>query len=135
MTLEVKKDSIDIGIITRNAEPMVAFYRDVIGLPFEGALEMPGVGTMHRLLAGTSVIKITEADPKADGIGGGLRGATGIRYWTITVADVDGVAAAVTDAGHKVVVPPTDIRPGVRIAMAVDPDGNWVEFLQMGDGG
>jgi len=130
MALDVKKDSIDLGIITRDAGPMVAFYRDVVGLPFEGAVELPNVGTMHRLLAGTSVIKITEADPKADGIGGGLRGATGIRYWTITVGDVDGLAAAITEAGHRVVVPPTDIRPGTRIAMAVDPDGNWVEFLQ-----
>jgi hypothetical protein len=25
-----------------------------------------------------------------------------------------------------------EIRPGVRIAMVADPDGNWVEFLQVG---
>lgn len=130
MALDVKKDSIDLGIITRDAAPMVAFYRDVIGLPFEGTVELPNIGTMHRLLAGTSVIKITQAEPKADGIGGGLQGATGLRYWTISVGDVDGLASSIEGAGHKVIVPPTDIRPGVRIAMAVDPDGNWVEFLQ-----
>jgi predicted enzyme related to lactoylglutathione lyase len=130
MALDVRKDSIDLGIITRDAGPMVAFYRDVIGLPFEGTVELPRIGTMHRLVAGSSVIKITESAPKADGIGGGLQGATGLRYWTITVGDVGTVAEAVTGAGHEIVVPPTEIRPGIRITMAVDPDGNWVEFLE-----
>ena len=34
-------------------------------------------------------------------------------------------------AGVEPVVPPTTIREGVRILMAADPDGNWVEFLQV----
>ena len=131
MSLQVTKDSIDLGIITRDAAPMVAFYRDAVGLPFEGSVEMPGLGTMHRLLAGTSVIKITESAPKADGIGGGIGGATGIRYWTISVPDVDAVAKGLAEAGHKAIVEPRDIRPGTRIAMFADPDGNWVEFLQV----
>jgi hypothetical protein len=29
-------------------------------------------------------------------------------------------------------VPVTEIRPGVTIAIVDDPDGNLVEFLQMG---
>lgn len=132
MSLQVTKDSIDLGIITRDAAPMVAFYRDAVGLPFEGSVEMPGLGTMHRLLAGSSVIKITESAPRADGIGGGIGGATGIRYWTISVPDVDAVAKGLEEAGHKAIVAPRDIRPGVRIAMFADPDGNWVEFLQVG---
>jgi hypothetical protein len=24
----------------------------------------------------------------------------------------------------------TELRPGIRIAMVADPDGNWVEFLE-----
>jgi catechol 2,3-dioxygenase-like lactoylglutathione lyase family enzyme len=131
MTLEVTKDSIDLGIITRDAEPMVAFYRDVVGLPYEGSLEVPRIGTMHRLLAGSSVIKITQSTPKADAVPGGLAGATGYRYWTITVADLEAVAARLEAAGLEPVVPPTTIREGVRILMAADPDGNWVEFLQV----
>lgn len=129
MTLEVTKDSIDLGIITRDAGPMVAFYRDLVGLPFEGTVELPGTGTMHRLRAGTSVIKITESDPKADAVPGGLAGATGLRYWTISVPDVDAVADTLRAGGAKLIVEPRDIRPGVRIAMVADPDGNWVEFL------
>ena len=30
---------------------------------------------------------------------------------------------------NEVVVPPREIRSGVRISIVEDPDGNWVEFL------
>ena len=33
-------------------------------------------------------------------------------------------------ARRNVADKPVTIRPGVTIMMAVDPDGNWVEFLQ-----
>jgi glyoxylase I family protein len=33
-------------------------------------------------------------------------------------------------AGHKIVRPRTEVRPGVAIGMVEDPDGNWVEFIQ-----
>jgi catechol 2,3-dioxygenase-like lactoylglutathione lyase family enzyme len=38
--------------------------------------------------------------------------------------------AACEAAGRKVVVPITELRPGITIAIVEDPDGNWVEFLQ-----
>lgn len=130
MSLQLTKDSIDLGIITRDAEPMVKFYRDILGFDDEGTMEVPNIGTMHRLRCGTSLIKVTEASPRADAAPGGLMGSTGIRYWTISVADVDAAAQRCQDAGVEPIVAPTDIRAGVRIAMFADPDGNWVELLQ-----
>ena len=39
---------------------------------------------------------------------------------------------ACKNGGYTVRVDPTEIRPGVTIAMVEDPEGNWVEFLQNG---
>ena len=129
MGVQIKKDSIDLGIITRNAEPLVAFYRDVVGLKFIGEVPMPG-GVMHRLTAGTSVIKVYEQKGvTTDAVPGGIRGACGYRYWTITVSNLEEIAKTCEDAGHKVVVPIMEL-PGMRIAIVEDPDGNWVEFLE-----
>ena len=58
MTINITKSSIDFSIITTNIEPMLTFYRDVIGLPYQAKIDMPGGTIMHRLLAGESVIKI-----------------------------------------------------------------------------
>lgn len=30
----------------------------------------------------------------------------------------------------KIVTAATDLRPGIRIGIVEDPDGNWVEFVE-----
>ena len=42
------------------------------------------------------------------------------------------MVAACEEAGVKVIVPVSEIRPGVTIAMVTDPDGNVVEFVDYG---
>jgi glyoxylase I family protein len=132
VAIALTKDSVDLGIVTNNADAMVAFYKDLLGFEFQGTMEMPGGNTMHRLLCGTSLIKIVQnaKPPKAEAPGGGIGGATGYRYWTMSVSNLEEITQQCADAGHKVAVPVTVIRPGVRISMVEDPDGNWVEFLE-----
>ncbi|MCI0545116.1 MAG: VOC family protein, partial [Actinobacteria bacterium] len=91
-----------------------------------------GGGTMHRLMCGTSLIKVISPDkePPAKAPPGGIQGAYGYRYWTISISNLDDVAKSCGDGGYKVVVSPREIRPGIRIAIVEDPDGNWVEFLE-----
>jgi catechol 2,3-dioxygenase-like lactoylglutathione lyase family enzyme len=131
MGANLTKDSIDLGIVAKDGPALVAFYRDVLGFEDQGEMPMPG-GSMHRLAAGTSVIKIVcpRNTPAAASPPGGIQGATGYRYWTITVSNLAEIVAACEAANHKVVVPITELRPGITIAIVEDPDGNWVEFLE-----
>ena len=131
MGVELTKNSIDLGIVTKNGEAALKFYRDTLGFTHEGDMPMPGGGTMHRLLCGESLIKIVELDkaPPAEAAPGGIRTATGYRYWTISVSNMTDVLKACEEGGYKIAVPETEIRPGVKIAMVEDPDGNWVELL------
>jgi len=135
MTLSIVKDSIDLGIVTKEAEKMLTFYRDTLGLEPEGEIPMPGGGTMYRLKCGSSVIKIVVngKEPAADAAPGGIGGATGYRYWTITIDNLEQSVHACEDAGYQVILPVTEFRPGVSIAIIEDPDGNWVEFIQMSE--
>ena len=130
MPVKLSKDSIDLGIVTTDAAAAVGFYRDVLGFEDLGEMPMPG-GTMHRLMCGTSAIKIVtpRKPPAGTAPPGGIQGATGYRYWTISVSNLEELVADCEAAGRTVVVPVTELRPGVRIAIAEDPDGNWVEFL------
>ena len=132
MGVQLTKDSIDLGIVTSDADRALAFYRDTLGLEVEGEMPMPGGGVMHRLRCGTSLIKIVVngRQPAATSPPGGIGGATGYRYWTMSVSNLDEISKRCSDAGYKLVIPPTEIRPGIRIAMVEDPDGNWVEFLE-----
>jgi catechol 2,3-dioxygenase-like lactoylglutathione lyase family enzyme len=133
MGMKLAKDSIDIGIVVSDGAKALAFYRDTLGFNHVGDMAMPGGGgTMHRLMCGTSLIKVVDPGRTLDAkaAAGGIQGAYGYRYWTISVTNLEELTKAVGDAGYKVVTQPREIRPGVRIAMVEDPDGNWVEFLQ-----
>ncbi|MEO1064721.1 MAG: VOC family protein [Actinomycetota bacterium] len=134
MAISLTKDSIDLGIVVRDAEAALGFYRDVLGFDHVADTPMPApfAGTMHRLMCGTSLIKLVALDdvPAESAAPGGLGGASGYRYWTISVADIEGLTARCRDAGREVPIDCAEIRPGVRISMIVDPDGNWVELLE-----
>jgi len=132
MTIKLNKDSIDIGIVVKDAAAAVAFYRDALGFEDTGTMPMPGGGTMYRLLCGTTLVKIVDPGKElpASAPGGGITGAYGYRYWTISVPNLDELTAKCEAAGAKVAVEPREIREGVRISIVEDPDGNWVELLE-----
>ena len=133
MALELTKDSIDLGIVIRDPEASLAFYRDTLGFPMIGQAELPGT-TMYRLMCGTSMIKLLHpaSPPPAVAAPGGIPGAYGYRYWTISVSNIEEVTDACGQAGYKVVVPVRSIGPGITISIIEDPDGNWVELLKAG---
>jgi catechol 2,3-dioxygenase-like lactoylglutathione lyase family enzyme len=132
MTLDIVKDSIDLGIIVTDLEASLRFYRDTLGFPEIEGRTLPD-GTMRRLLCGTTVIKLISVEPQPpDALPGGVRGATGYRYWTVSVTGIESAVAQCATAGYEVPVPVTELRPAVWMAMIADPDGNWVELLEGG---
>lgn len=135
MAVELSKDAIDLGIVTRNPEAMVAFYRDLLGFREEPSTPFPMGGVMHRLWCGDSLIKIVapEPAPEQNPAPGPIANATGYRYWTMRVTNLADIMAQCEAAGANVVVPVREVRPGVTIGMVEDPDGNWVEFVTYPD--
>lgn len=131
MSIEISKPGIDLGIIADNIDEMLNFYGEVIGLEFQAEIPMPmGDGTMHRFKAGDSIIKIIKFDEPVPTAKGGMKNCAGYRYWTISCNNIQDCVDKATEAGRKVIVPVTEIRPGISIAMIIDPDGNWLELLQ-----
>jgi glyoxylase I family protein len=91
MTLNIAQDGIEIGIVTRDAGPMLEFYRDTLGLELERELLMANGVHMTRLKCGPNIIKlvVNPEEPKADAPPGGAAGATGYRYSTIAISYID----------------------------------------------
>ena len=44
MPVALTKNSIDLGIVTTNAEPMLKFYRDTLGFEYLREMKMSGGG-------------------------------------------------------------------------------------------
>ncbi len=132
MSVDIAQEGIELGIVTRDAAPMIEFYRDILGLELERELTMFNGVHMTRLKCGPNIIKliVNPIEPKADAPPGGAAGATGYRYWTIAINNLDEAIATCEAAGCKVPVPVSVIHEGIRIAMVEDPDGNWVNLIQ-----
>lgn len=131
MPIRHQQRAIDLGIVITDSDAALAFYRDLLGLDHEGDIPFAGLGLMHRLRCGDSLIKLIRTDqmPDACPAPGGIDAGTGLRYFTIHMENLDEMVQVCRDAGVTVVVPPMSPRPGLRIAIVEDPDRNLVEFV------
>ena len=127
------KAGFDLGMVTSKGDQMLTFYRDVIGMEFEATISMEalGVAAMHRLWANESLLKIVvPTKDVAAGADGGMMGATGMRYFTLSVSDVQAALDSCREVGAPIIWDRREARPGVVVGMVEDPDGNWAEFIE-----
>ena len=73
--------------------------------------------------------KVTWRIPNALALIGSAAGGTGMRYFTMWVANLDEIVAR-AEAANATIAMQTDAIPGIKMAMIEDPDGNWLEFVQ-----
>jgi catechol 2,3-dioxygenase-like lactoylglutathione lyase family enzyme len=131
MAIKVTTEGVDIGIVVRDGPRSLRFYQDVLGLVLEENRVIGRGGMMHRLRCGSTLIKLLAfSPPPPAAASGGISDASGIRYITISVADVEKVLKACEAAGHRLPHPPYDNGHGIIVAAVEDPDGNQVELIQ-----
>ena len=121
---------LETGIVSTDTA-RVAFYAEVFGLE---AIE-PDVyptGALYRLVIPGGFVKVfVPAETPAPGpTSERFTDLTGIRYFTAHVDDLDGVVERATARGGTVVMPAFELRPGVRLAIITDPDGNTIEVAE-----
>jgi catechol 2,3-dioxygenase-like lactoylglutathione lyase family enzyme len=127
--MKAAKDSLDLGILVSDIKASLNFYQNILGLEFVG-ISPVWFGTMHRLRFGTSDFKLI--DPKTLPPKGavGLEKQLGFRYVTFVIKNLTEFCAELKGKGIEFTLPETEVRPGVRVAMVKDPDGNIVEFVE-----
>ena len=132
MSIRLKKNAIDLGIVAKDGPGMLSFYKDLLGLHHEADIPFPSGGVMHRLWCGDSLIKIVIPEPSPEKFPEkqGITGALGYRYWTMIVDNLEEIMTDCQEYGSEIITPITTIRPGVTIGIVTDPEGNLVEFVE-----
>ncbi|MFH0787133.1 MAG: VOC family protein [Pseudomonadota bacterium] len=123
------KNSLDLGVIVSDIEASLNFYQKLLGLEFVGTTPL-WFGTMHRLRFGESDFKLIEPKEVPPPGAIGLDNQLGFRYVTFVIENLSELCNDLKKIGLEFTVPEREIRPGVRIAMVKDPDGNIVEFVE-----
>ena len=129
MLMKPVKENIDLGIVTNDPERALTFYRDLLGLEKTEEITM-GLGTLHRLKYGNSDVKLLVPKQPVGDSPTGLQAQQGFRYFTMVISNLHEVVEKLTAASVPFEIPETEIRPGTRIAMVRDPDGNVLEFVE-----
>lgn len=123
------KNSLDLGVIARDIKASLNFYQNLLGLEFVGTTPL-WFGTMHRLRFGESDFKLIEPKEVPPVGAVGLENLLGFRYVTFVIENLSELCHELKENGIEFTVPEREFRPGVRIAMVKDPDGNIVEFVE-----
>lgn len=138
MTAALTKGALDVGVVAVNGEAMLTFYRDVLGFETEQeVVRGDGRGMQYRLKCGESILKLLVLNdpPSVRAPGGGAQAATGYRYITIFISNLEELVEKCRAAGYTVAreIGYSPIFPDKRIAFVEDPDGNAIEFFEPGD--
>jgi catechol 2,3-dioxygenase-like lactoylglutathione lyase family enzyme len=130
--IELSRTDLDIGIVAYDTHAMLTFYGDILGLPSQGTMRVPGIGTLHRFGVGSSLLKVLEPETRPSGppAPGLPWEAAGARYSTLHVSDLTSVMAMLTERGVESPTGVVEPAPGIRYAIVKDPDGNGVELVE-----
>jgi hypothetical protein len=126
----MKIAAVDVGLVSAG-DALVEFYERALGLERLEPRTFP-FATVHRLACGPVTLKIMVPidEPESPSPATPFWARSGLRYLTLWVDDLTATAASWTAAGGSLTMPPTEIRPGVRSALLVDPEGGVVEAMQ-----
>ena len=129
MTARLVGDGPEVGLVVRDPEVMLRFYREFLGFELDRDMEFPGIH-LWWLRCGGGFVKLVQlaATPDVANPSGGLREATGFRYLTLVVDNVEEMADGAESAGGRV-VQSTKLEQ-LTMAMLEDPEGNHVELVR-----
>jgi predicted enzyme related to lactoylglutathione lyase len=124
---------LEAGIVGRDPGTLVDFYTRVLGFALSERLDAPA-GVVYKLRRDAARLKlffsVDEVDPIVAAVPWSRFG--GWRYAALYLerdTDVDALASSVGASNGRVLIEPTNHRPGARMALVCDPEENVWELL------
>ena len=133
------------GFVVSDLEKAVAFYRDIVGLEEQGRYERIGEGIQqvvgydnaHLQIAlmgvgGHNLELIQYLSPSSGQRPTEERSVLGATHLCIQVDDIEKTFQTLVNNGATKLNPPKELASGRTACYLQDPDGNWLELLQLG---
>jgi glyoxylase I family protein len=127
--MQLAKQELDVGLVTRNVEAQKRFYGEVMGFTILPALPLGEMGTQWRFGIGNHLVKVNDFVQTPEENEGGTGKANGIRLLAFILDDLDGVLARLEAAGMRYNAMPVPEETPYRVAFSSDADGNALELV------
>jgi lactoylglutathione lyase len=135
---------LEIGVCVADLPRAMAFYEGVLALEKISAIDLNEHGSQVSGLGTTGYrvvrlqtnygerIKLVcpNGTPSRPGPAATPSSRTGLAYITFLVDDIDAMVNRCARAGYLSMKGIVELRPGVRMALVPDPEGNFIEFAQ-----
>ena len=139
------KDMHHTGFVVRDVETAVEFYRDVIGLEVTSRYERTGPGVssvvgyegahLQVALMGAGGVHVLELiqylNPPPAERPTTERSVLGGTHLAFLVDDIASMFQAAVENGATRLNRPTEVAPGRTACYMQDPDGNWIELIEI----
>ena len=133
------------GFVVKNVEESTAFYRDVVGLSLIRAYERMGTGIDQVVgyenahlsaaildIGGGHILELIQyVNPRSEDRPTEERNVLGARHLALLVDDIHAMYARLAENGGQGMNPPAELEPGRIACYLQDPDGNWIELLEL----
>jgi catechol 2,3-dioxygenase-like lactoylglutathione lyase family enzyme len=130
--MELTRQTLDVGVATRDLPALRAFYTEVLGFADAGDQPLGELGRMARLRVGDHTLKLYDFAQPPERCEGGTEKANGMRLLAFLLDDLEGVLARFEAKGlpfRRLPVPPST---PYQVAFANDSDGNALELVGLG---
>jgi catechol 2,3-dioxygenase-like lactoylglutathione lyase family enzyme len=135
------------GFVVRDRAAALTFYRDALGLDVVSEYERQGAaidrvvgyeGTHLKSalldLGGGHMLELIQyVSPSPEARPTDERNVIGAAHIAMLVKDIASLSEKLVAAGAAVINPPTELAPGRLACYLQDPDGNWLELVQVDD--
>ena len=135
------------GFVVEDLERAVAFYRDVVGMEVMSRYERIGPGIEHVIgyegthlniahmgAGGEQTLELIQyLSPQPARRPTEERNVLGATHLAIQVEDIEQTFEKLVAGGAKRLNPPRELAPGRTACYLQDPDGNWLELIEIAE--
>ena len=117
-----------IAMVVRDAELMLGFYQNVLGMKLAFTDDKDEGVTKYYLSFKGGMLKLFAPDDPPELRAGDFMGSTGYRLQTYMVTNMTDLFKRFEDSNVRIIIPPKPTGGGNTWGIIADPEGNFIEF-------
>ena len=121
-----------IAMVVRDAEKMLDFYQNVLGMKLDSTKDNVEGVTQHFLSFKGGMLKLFVPDAPPELNTGDFMGSTGYRLQTYIVANMTDLFKSLEQRNVRILAPPQPTGDGSTWGIIADPEVNMIEFSGSG---